>query len=137
MKKNSCKACRSEKKNPADKFVLKIKFLHQKLFTPLPPPPFFSNGPPLSIYRGKHLLTKPWYICTVFTLAQKTEVSLSSITITMKSNSWRQILKSTLVCPLWLLQSSLFIFLFLSCKLRSQVFSGFIFAAPRSRGECD
>ena len=24
----------------------------------------------LGIYRGKRLLTKPWYICTVFILAQ-------------------------------------------------------------------
>ena len=32
----------------------------------------------LGIYRGKHLLTKPWYICTVFILAEITEVNLSS-----------------------------------------------------------
>ena len=28
----------------------------------------------LGIYRGKHLLTEPWYICTVFILAEITEV---------------------------------------------------------------
>ena len=39
----------------------------------------------LGIYRGKHLLTKPWYICTVFILAEITEVNLSSMTITIKS----------------------------------------------------
>ena len=38
----------------------------------------------LGIYRGKHLLTKPWYVCTVFILAQITEVNLSSTTITIK-----------------------------------------------------
>ena len=48
----------------------------------------------LGIYRGKRLLTKPFFICTVFMLAQTTEVNLSSVTITIKSN-WRQILKST------------------------------------------
>ena len=47
----------------------------------------------LDTYRGNHLLTKPWYICTVFILAQITEVNLSSTTITIKSK-WRQILKS-------------------------------------------
>ena len=47
----------------------------------------------LGIYRGKHLLTKPWNICSVFILAQLTEVNLSLITITIKSN-WRQILTS-------------------------------------------
>ena len=40
----------------------------------------------LDIYRGKRLLTKPWYICTVFILAQITEVKLSSNTITIKTN---------------------------------------------------
>ena len=39
----------------------------------------------LGIYRGNHLLTKPWYIFTVFVLAEITEVNLSSRTITIKS----------------------------------------------------
>ena len=39
----------------------------------------------LGIYRGNHLLTKPWYIFTVFILAEITEVNLSSRTITIKS----------------------------------------------------
>ena len=38
-----------------------------------------------SVYQGRYLLIKPWYICTVFILAE--------ITITIKS-SWQQILKS-------------------------------------------
>ena len=38
----------------------------------------------LAVYRGKHLLTKPCYVSTVFILAQMTEVNLSSTTITIK-----------------------------------------------------
>ena len=52
----------------------------------------------LGIYRGSHLLTKPRYISTVFIMARITEVNLSSITITIKSN-WRQILNPYIKCP--------------------------------------
>ena len=97
----------------------------------------------LGIYRGKYLLTKPWYICRVFILAEITEVNLSSITITIKSN-WRQILKSMHKMPAFIREAvalavlAFFFFLFLSCKLRSQDFSGSCFCSTsRSQGESE
>ena len=75
----------------------------------------------LGIYRGKHSLTKPWYICAVFILAEITEVNLSSITITIKSNGW-QILKSMHKMPAFITEAlalvvfAFFLFFFLSCS---------------------
>ena len=77
----------------------------------------------LGIFRGNHLLTKPWYICTVFILAQITEVNLSSITITIKSN-WRQILKSMHKMPAFIRKTVALIVLafhFLVLELQTQV----------------
>ena len=79
----------------------------------------------LSVYRGKHLLTKPWYICTVFILDQITEVNLSSltITITIKSN-WQQILKFMCKMPAFIREAVALVVLafnFLVLELQTQV----------------
>ena len=77
----------------------------------------------LDIYRGKHLLTKPWYICTVFILTQITEINLSSFTITIKSNWW-QILKSMLKMPAFIREAVALLvlgFYFLVLELHTQV----------------
>ena len=77
----------------------------------------------LGMYRGNHLLTKPWYICTVFTLAQITEVNLSSITITIKSK-WRQILKLMHEMPAFIREAVALVvlaFYFLVLELQTQV----------------
>ena len=77
----------------------------------------------LGTYRGNHLPTKPWYICTLFILAQITEAKLSSITITIKSK-WRQILKSMHKMPAFLKEAVpvvVLAFHFLFLELQTQV----------------
>ena len=77
----------------------------------------------LDTYQGNHLLTKPWYICTLFILAQITEVNLSSIKITIKSK-WRQILKSMHKMPAFIREAVALVvlaFLFLVLELQTQV----------------
>ena len=74
----------------------------------------------LGIYQGKHLLNKPWYISTVFILAQITEVNLSSITIVIKSN-WRQILKSIHKMPAFIREAvALVVLTFYFLELQTQ-----------------
>ena len=79
----------------------------------------------LGIDWGKRLLTKPWYIyfCTVFTLAQMTEVKLSLNMITIKSN-WQQILKPMHKMPAFIREAVALVvlaFYFLVIELQTQV----------------
>ena len=74
----------------------------------------------LGICQGKHLLTKPWYICIVFILAQITDINLSSITIKL---NW-QILKSMLKMPAFIREVVAIVvltFYFLVLELQTQV----------------
>ena len=94
----------------------------------------------LGIYRSKRLLTKPWSNCTVFILAQITEVNLSSITITINLN-WRQSLNSMHKMPAFIEEAVALVvlsFYFLVFEQQTQVsrFQRFYFCSTaRSRGK--